>query len=168
MMYDDLVARLRELLAKATPGPWEVDTIENDGAYGSGPDAVHGFKSPVMLDAEGKALFDAYNSDLIEVHEEYDEDSCHAWDEQGRANFALVAAAVNALPDLLATIESLRAELAEANLTLVAFAAPTMVQYAKDCGLPKNSLHPNHYDILAKAGARMDSFTRAEIERTTT
>jgi len=110
----DICERLRELLAKATPGPWEVDTIENDGAYGSGPDAVHGFKSPVMLDAEGKALFDAYNSDLIEVHEEYDEDSCHAWDEQGRANFALVAAAVNALPDLLATIESLRAELAEA------------------------------------------------------
>lgn len=73
-----------------------------------------------------------------------------------------------AMRDAKATIESLRDKLAEANLTLVAFAAPTMVQYAKDCGLPKNSLHPNHYDILAKAGARMDSFTRAEIERTTT
>ena len=108
------IEHLRSLLAKATPGPWEVDTVEHDGAYGSGPDADHGFKSPVMLNGDGKLIFDAYSSDLIEVHEEYDDDGCTAWDETGRRNFDLAAAAVNSLPELLDRIEALSRELEEA------------------------------------------------------
>lgn len=30
-------------------------------------------------------------------------------------------------------------------------------------GLPDGHLHPTHYDILARAGVRMDRFTRAEV-----
>jgi hypothetical protein len=42
---------------------------------------------------------------------------------------------------------------------LVAFAAIWAVQYQKDYGL--DGLHPTHYDLLLKHGARMDSFSKA-------
>lgn len=42
---------------------------------------------------------------------------------------------------------------------LVGFVAIWAVQYQNDYGL--NGLHPIHYDLLKKYGARMDSFTRA-------
>lgn len=42
---------------------------------------------------------------------------------------------------------------------LVAFVAIWAVQYEKDHGL--DGLHPTHYDLLKKYGARMDSFRRA-------
>jgi len=101
-----LADQLEALAAKATPGPWEADTIDNEGEYGSGPDTHSGFKSPVMLDPSGKALFDAINGDLVEVHEEYDEDSCNAWDEPGRCNFALIAALRNNLPAIIAALRA--------------------------------------------------------------
>ncbi len=61
------------------------------------------------------------------------------------------------------TNASTQAELRELRETVIAFTAPHAVQYARDFGLPEGHLHPTHYDILAKAGARMDDFTRAEI-----
>ena len=42
---------------------------------------------------------------------------------------------------------------------LVGFLAIWAVQYQKDYGL--DGLHPGHYDLMKKYGARMDSFTRA-------
>jgi hypothetical protein len=42
---------------------------------------------------------------------------------------------------------------------LVAFLAIWAVQYQKDCDL--DGLHPTHYDLMVKQGARMDSFKRA-------
>lgn len=65
------------------------------------------------------------------------------------------------------TITALRAELAEARETIIAFAGPWATQYARDYGLPAGHLHPTHYDILAKAGARMDDFTRAALSSIT-
>jgi len=56
---------------------------------------------------------------------------------------------------LVAEIESLRSD-------VIAFCAPWAATYARDCGLPEGHLHPAHYDILARAGARMDAFTRGE------
>lgn len=61
------------------------------------------------------------------------------------------------------TITKLRAEVAEANETIIAFAGPWAQQYGRGLGLPAGHLHPTHYDILAKAGARMDDFTRAAL-----
>jgi hypothetical protein len=113
-----LADQLEALAAKATPGPWEADTIGNEGEYGSGPDTHSGFKSPVMLDPSGKALFDAVNGDLIEVHEEYDEDGCYAWDEPGRCNFALIAALRNNLPAIIAALRAEQA-LAERDAEIV-------------------------------------------------
>lgn len=42
---------------------------------------------------------------------------------------------------------------------LVGFLAIWAIQYQKDYGL--NGLHPTHYDLMKKHGARMASFSRA-------
>jgi len=78
-----------------------------------------------------------------------------------RATGDKVAATLRALA---AERDAMRAELADANNTIVTFAAPHAVRYAKEFGLPKGHLHPVHYDILARAGARMDSFIRAALD----
>lgn len=57
--------------------------------------------------------------------------------------------------------ERAEAALDDSNASVIAFCAPVAVQYARGMGLPDGHLHPTHYDILEKAGARMDSFTRA-------
>lgn len=89
-MSEDL-HKLRKLATKAAdiaPGAWDHDTDNNDGAYGSGPDARHGFSSYFMMDDKGRRLFDSYNSEVAEVHE--DDDS--AWDENSRRLFDYLAA----------------------------------------------------------------------------
>lgn len=60
-------------------------------------------------------------------------------------------------------VNKLAAELAEANETIIAFSAPWAVTYARDYGFPDGHLHPTHFDILAKAGGRMDDFKRAAL-----
>jgi hypothetical protein len=90
--------------AQHTPGPWHVDSIHNDGEYGIGPDTHSGFKSFVVCDDKGRALFDSINSDAIEVQEEHGEDDFSAWDAVGLANATLAAAA----PDLLAALHDAR------------------------------------------------------------
>jgi hypothetical protein len=88
-----------------TPGPWEIDTIDNDGEYGSGPDSHRGFKSYAVYDANGRCLFDSLNRDgaVSEICEEYDEDGIHAWDEPAKHDLTLAAAA----PDLLEVVATL-------------------------------------------------------------
>jgi len=56
--------------------------------------------------------------------------------------------------------ERLREEIADLKSSVIAFGAPWAGQYARDFGFPPNHLHATHYDILEKAGARMDSFVR--------
>ena len=78
------------------------------------------------------------------------------WDD-GAKKRTSVTAARNAAD----VIETLQSETNELKSFVVAFGAPWAVQYAKDFGLPKGHLHPTHYDILEKCGARMDDFARA-------
>lgn len=59
-----------------------------------------------------------------------------------------------------AEVERLREEIADLKSSVIAFGAPWAGQYAHDFGFPPNHLHATHYDILEKAGARMDSFVR--------
>lgn len=42
---------------------------------------------------------------------------------------------------------------------LIGFLVIWAVQYQKDCGL--DGLHPTHYDLMVKHGARMDDFKPA-------
>lgn len=58
---------------------------------------------------------------------------------------------------------ALREEIADLKMSVIAFGAPWAVSHAKNIGLADGELHPAHYDILARAGAQMDSFTRAAL-----
>jgi hypothetical protein len=79
-------------------------------------------------------------------------------------NVAGIPQMVDLIRALAAERDALRAELADANHTIVAYVAIQAVHHAEDLGLPKGHLAPHHYDILQKAGARMDSFTRAALD----
>lgn len=57
-------------------------------------------------------------------------------------------------------LERLRKENADLRQSVVAFGSIWATQYAREYGMPDGHLHPTHYDILKKAGARMDYFTR--------
>ncbi len=48
---------------------------------------------------------------------------------------------------------------------VVAFGAMWCSKYAAEHGLPVGHLHPDHYDILADCGARMDDFVRADLRQ---
>jgi hypothetical protein len=65
---------------------------------------------------------------------------------------------------LLAERDALKAEVEDWKMSFIAFAGPAAAQHARDSGLPDGHLHPHHFDMLEKAGARMDSFTRARGE----
>lgn len=81
-----------------TPGPWIVDTIKTEMTYGGGPDASTGMVTTYIVTAQdGQMIADTSQSDVVLVEEEYHEDGVSAFDAQGRANAALIAAA----PDLL-------------------------------------------------------------------
>ena len=87
---------LAKTAMKIAPGQWDTDTIDNEGAYGSGEDVHEGFKSYVVgcgpVD-NWKAIADSSNSDLILVEEDYDIDHHAAWDENSRVLFKFIAAA---------------------------------------------------------------------------
>ena len=55
-------------------------------------------------------------------------------------------------------------EIEELRACVIAFGAPWATNYAADSGFPAGHLHPTHYDILARCGARMDGFVRGEIK----
>lgn len=95
MTTDQIAEAIEKAALMATPGPWTIDKIENEGAYGSGPDADHGFISYAVgagPDNDWKSICDTLNSDAT-VDVEYDEDGTHSWDEVGRRNTAFIAAA---------------------------------------------------------------------------
>lgn len=59
-------------------------------------------------------------------------------------------------------ITTLEAENQQLRDSVIAFAGPWAAQYARERGYRDRELHHTHYDILAKAGARMDGFTRRD------
>jgi len=71
-------------------------------------------------------------------------------DERGQALLTEAAACIREM------VESLE----DARTNVRAFAAPWAVTFARERGYPDGALHFAHYDILAKAGARMTDFTR--------
>ena len=90
--------------------------------------------------------------------------SCGNSDAEAEANAALIVALRNALPQILS---ALRGE-AELKASVIAFAAPHAVRHADSMGLPAGTLHPGHYDLLKRCGARMDNFKRANLPKGTT
>jgi hypothetical protein len=107
-----------EALAKAaTPGPWDVGVIHNEGEYGTGEDSYSGFKSYVVgcgpVD-NWKSIVDTSNSDVAMIEVDGDYDSTDTWDEVGKCNASFIAAAREAVPALIARVRELEAALVEA------------------------------------------------------
>jgi hypothetical protein len=105
-MTEPLSDKLERLAKDATPGLWEVDTLKSEDEYGSGPDTVSGFDVSAIYNAKGEALFDASNSDTIEVHADYaDEDGyVSAYDPISATNAALIVELHNALPAIITAL----------------------------------------------------------------
>lgn len=102
--------RLAGAAAKAAPGDWDTDTIDNDGG-GSG----HFDSYCVFIAGKpgeiGKGIVDTLNSDNISVEVDGDEDGIRAWDENGRRVVEYIAAFdPPATLALIAEVERLRAE----------------------------------------------------------
>lgn len=149
--------------------------------------AARALSTPAMSDRQeydGEAVREALDKLAVKVLHSYrkrDGLTCYKYDHNRqrderymRETFAeLVAPFIAALAhpaqapaQPVDETERLRTELAEARETIIAFAGPWAAQYARDFGLPDGHLHPTHYDILVKAGARMDGFTRAALANT--
>ncbi len=104
--------RLAGAAAKAAPGDWDTDTIDNDGG-GSG----HFDSYCVFIAGKpgeiGKGIVDTLNSDNISVEVDVDEDGIRAWDENGRRVVEYIAAFdPPATLALIAEVERLNAEAA--------------------------------------------------------
>lgn len=83
--FTELLKAAAEKAEKLAPGQWERDTEKGEGEYGVGPDTHEGYLVPYVYDGRGKRLFDAHQTDIGEVHEEWDGDEdgsyCTATDE---------------------------------------------------------------------------------------
>lgn len=69
--------------------------------------------------------------------------------------------AVSYASDLLLNAAS---EIEDLRASVIAFGGPWAAQYAESHRLPTDTLHAVHYDILARAGARMVDFKRTDDE----
>ena len=121
----DTITKLRDLMAKATPGPWEIDTERSEGEYGSAPDTSTGYDDFLIgafIDGKWATLLTTENSTVKEIEEDYDEDYHRAWDRIGEVNANLAMAAVNALPELLDRIAAKDAMIANMRKALAPFA----------------------------------------------
>lgn len=78
------------------------------------------------------------------------------WKKERPTTSALASEAADALAAQAAEIEDLKS-------SVVGFCAVWAVRYAAETGLPEGQIHPTHYDLMKRCGARMDSFTRAAL-----
>lgn len=77
-----------------TPTPWIAATAPTD-------EGVDYFQ---LCTADGRVIADTFNSEIAEIHTEYDEGR-YEWDEQGRQDMEFVARVVNCHAELLAACE---------------------------------------------------------------
>lgn len=94
----------------AKSAAWSVDTIRNEGEYGSGPDTHSGFDSFAILDSEGRVLFDSLNRDgaVTEITEDGDayEGYFNAWDAKAKEDAERIVICVNAFEEMSNALEA--------------------------------------------------------------
>lgn len=66
-------------------------------------------------------------------------------------------------PGEIVVILRLLEEVKDLQVSVIAFGSCHAVNWAKGYGLPDGHLMAGHYDILERAGASMDYFTRSEV-----
>lgn len=99
MTPPEVIARLRELEAKASPAPWERDANETTS------DEVHNY----MASADNKCLFDSLNSDTRVIDYDVDDGRAYYRDIGTRDDFDFIAELRNAASSLISDAESLAA-----------------------------------------------------------
>lgn len=101
---------LTPLLKNASSGPWEADSLDSECGWGP-------YKSAHLMDAAGKTVLDALNSDVGCLADESDDDGRWTVDTQATADCAYVEALDNVARNLIAIatpapkIEARRAEM---------------------------------------------------------
>ena len=64
---------------------------------------------------------------------------------------------------LLRALDAMAEENAELKQCVIAFCGPHAARYGEELGLGKDTLHPQHYDLLERCGARLVDFKRGEL-----
>ena|ERR1051325_5103529 len=87
---------------KHTPTPYDVNRVCSEG--------IAHF---TIIDQRGKVIVDTFNSEVAEIHEEWDHDSDgnswrNQWDEQGRVDVEFIVRACNAHDELLEALKYAR------------------------------------------------------------
>lgn len=67
------------------------------------------------------------------------------------------------VPGAVLDMASAADEIERLRQDVIAFGASWAGMWARSYGLEDGHLHPRHFDILERAGARMDDFTRAAL-----
>ena len=80
--------------------PWSEDLIETEDSYGK-------YYSRHVLDAKGRAVCDMQNSDVAEIHEDWDENGCVRTDLVAAQHAALIVKAVNGYAALRTALTSI-------------------------------------------------------------
>lgn len=83
---------------KHTPTPWGIGETISEGIVSY---------SLVTLE-KSRTIMDTFNSEVAEIHEEYDEEGRCQWDEQGRANIEFARLAVNSHAALMEALKTAR------------------------------------------------------------
>ena len=104
---------IRAAAMKATPGPWELDEMENRDDRGRF--TSYGVSArPSWSPEHPKSVVDTLNSGVMEIITEHDEDGSSSWDAQGQNDCAHIAncdpQTIIALLDALDAAEAERAE----------------------------------------------------------
>lgn len=123
---DERMAKIKAGLEGVSEGPWEENSERSDGCYGSGDDCHEGYNTSVLLDAKGRKIADALNSDVGMISEECDEDGCYAWDDQAKKNFKHMA---RMDPETVASLIA-RVEVAEKRVKVLEEAVGPFAAYA--------------------------------------
>ena len=134
-----------QLEAWAGLGPWKSQGQEPDGVYIIG----------LRTDKDG-VPYDNPTNGLVGAALPFPTELDNGDFTRVLANAALIAAA----PDLARLVLEKDKEIAEWKENTIAFLGPWAVDYAKQIGLPDGHIHHVHYDLLEKAGARLNAFTR--------
>ena len=89
------IEKIKQLATKATRGPWDFDSIDNEDGEGR-------FKSYALLTKDFTAIADTANSEDMSIERDYADDTGYAaWDENGRRNMEYLAACS---PEIMTTV----------------------------------------------------------------
>lgn len=157
---------LEKLIAEATPGPWEVDTIYNeDGCYSGGGGCGQGFNDfaiYALIDGKAVQILDTSYSDDKLIEEEFDEGKKIAWDCVGKANADLIVFLVNNAPAILEALTeraSMAAEIERLRGLVEELADDLEVEVQDRWGYDERLAHKlkRDMDVIVRARAALEA-----------